>query len=155
MDTEYEINRARQAHNMWIQRGGETGIVGLAILIWFIASVPVDAFRVRRWLTALRARGAIDEDTHEHAHQLSLCVDGLMVPFLLTGFFLSMEDFEALYLVAMLTGCLTTWVRRVRDAADASDRERERAWQAGADAPRAQNPVRGPTALAPRPGRPG
>lgn len=138
MDTEYEINRARQAHNMWIQRGGETGVLGLAILIWFIASVPVDAFRVRRWLTALRARGAIDEDTHEQAHQLSLCVDGLMVPFLLTGFFLSMEDFEALYLVAMLTGCLTTWTRRVTQAADDSDRARERAWQASlAEAPRA------------------
>lgn len=124
MDDEYEVKRARQAHNMWIQRGGETGVVGLLILMWFIASVPVDVFRVRRWLTALRTRGALDDHAFEYAFTLANCLDGLILPYLLTGFFLSMEDFEGLYLVAMLAGCLTTWTRNARDAADAADRAR-------------------------------
>lgn len=122
MDDEYEVKRARQAHNMWIQRGGETGVLGLLILAWYIVSVPVDIFRVRRWLAALRARGKLDEMTHTYAHTLANCVDGLMLPYLLTGFFLSMEDFEGLYLVATLAGCLTTWARRVRDAVETGER---------------------------------
>ena len=112
LDVEYEIKRARQAHNMWIQRGGEAGVLGLLILIWFIASVPVDVFRVRRWLSQLRSRGRIDDETHRYATELANCTDGLILPYLLTGFFLSMEDFEGLYLIAMVAGCLTSWTRR-------------------------------------------
>lgn len=122
MDDEYEINRARQAHNMWIQRGGECGVVGLALLLWFVMSIPVDAFRVRRWLRQLRARKAIDDETWERVNHLANAMDGMLLPYLVTGFFLSMEDFEGLYMLAMLTGCLTNWTRGVRATVAAQDR---------------------------------
>lgn len=118
-DVEYEIHRARQAHNMWVQRGGECGVVGIVLLAWLVLSVPFDVFRVRRWLAELRGRKALDDETYERARALANCLDGLMLPYLLTGFFLSMEDFEGLYLMALLTHCLTNWVRHVRDGAAA------------------------------------
>ncbi len=119
-DFDYEAFQARQAHNMWIQRGGETGVLGVLILLWFVVSIPVDSRRVRRWLVELKDIGKLDEARFRHALLLAYCIEGTLIPYLVTGFFLSMEDFEGLYVLGLVTACLTAWCRHLRAEAGLS-----------------------------------
>lgn len=116
-DVEYEINRARQAHNMWLQRGGETGLLGLAILAALVVSIPLAVRQARGWLTSLQHAGRISDERFDRLCNLTYAIDGTLLPYLLTGFFLSMEDFEGFYLVAVLCGAVVTLIRREYDAA--------------------------------------
>jgi probable O-glycosylation ligase (exosortase A-associated) len=117
---DYEVYQARQAHNMWIQRGGETGVLGALILLWFVLSIPADSRRVRKWLAELKDIGKLDEDRHRRALLLAYCIEGTLIPYLVTGFFLSMEDFEGLYVLGLMTACLTAWCRQMRAEAGLS-----------------------------------
>jgi O-antigen ligase len=126
-DFDFNVHKAYQAHNMWVQRGAEMGLLGLVLLIWLVASVPLDAQRVRRWVEDLKVkRPSYRADEVALAGNLSLLFQGVMVPYLVSAFFLSQEDFEGLYLFGMLTGVLTGWTIRARREAfsDASEMSR-------------------------------
>jgi hypothetical protein len=102
---------------MWIQRGGETGLLGLAILAWLVASIPLAVRQARGWLTALQRAGRLDDERFDRLRNLTYAIDGTLLPYLLTGFFLSMEDFEGFYLVAVLCGAVVALIRTEYDAA--------------------------------------
>jgi hypothetical protein len=117
-DFDFEVHRAFQAHNMWLQRGGESGLLGCLMLLAFIVIIAVDTEWNRRRIQAIRAGprappvGSEDFEALRTAEQTNLMIQGVMLPYLATGFFLSMEDFEALYLFGMLAGALTVWLRK-------------------------------------------
>lgn len=119
-DFDYDVHRAYQAHNMFIQRGGESGLLGLLIFLWILLSVPIDTQRVRRWMMNLKVHRPGFEPTEvERMIHISHLIQGVMLPYAATGVFLSMEDFEALYMFAMLSGGMTHVARQMKKRADA------------------------------------
>lgn len=160
-DFDYYVNEAHEAHNMWFQRGGESGLTGFLILLAFVVSIFLAVRRSRRLLRGLRDMGAgraPPEEELERAHVLANILEGVMIPYLLTAYFLSMEDFEGLYIVGALAGCLQgalvlmTREAEARDALPQSDEapsssgdpaapRRRPPPRRGPRAPLAQNPI--------------
>ena len=114
-DDDYEINSAHQAHNMWVQRAAEAGVFGFLVLVVFVVSVLITSFKMRMRIKRVR------HSEHETALKVATVVEGLMIPYLVTAFFLSQEDFEYLYVIGMLSMCLMSWANRASQEASNAD----------------------------------
>ncbi|MFN3197027.1 MAG: O-antigen ligase family protein [Bradymonadia bacterium] len=109
MDLEWEIYRARQAHNMWVQTGGELGILGIVLLALYIISVLImTRFRIASKIKRIGSRGPPDIDI-KVMRQMLECPFG---PYLITGFFLSMQHFEYIFVLGALATSYNAWLGR-------------------------------------------
>jgi probable O-glycosylation ligase (exosortase A-associated) len=86
----------RTIHSQYLQIAADCGFIGLALYVGVIASVCMDAGRVRR---AIRGR------TDQEASRARSVVDGVetsMLTFCFGGIFLSLETFELPYLLILM-----------------------------------------------------
>ncbi|MBZ0270362.1 putative O-glycosylation ligase, exosortase A system-associated [bacterium] len=92
--------KAREAHNSWVQLGAESGIFALLAYGMLIFA----AFRSFRRID--RRTALLPEVAAERIRALSLAFQGALVGYLVCGFFLSMEDQEFFYLIIALSQLL-------------------------------------------------
>lgn len=113
MDQEWEIYRARQAHNMWVQTGGELGILGIALLALYIITALIQSRFLIRWkIKAIGDRAPPDVDLAT----LQKMLESPFMPYLTTGFFLSMQHFEYIFILGALGTAYNAWLKRYLQA---------------------------------------
>jgi O-antigen ligase len=91
---------AREAHNSWVQLGAECGIVALGSHIMLVLLTLAALLRVRRRLPFL------PEESRRKSAALAGMYEASLIGYLVTGFFLSMEDFEFFYLLVAMAQIL-------------------------------------------------
>lgn len=92
--------RAREAHNSWVQLAAESGM--FAVLAY--GMLILAAFHSFRRIDKRTAQ--LPEEAGNRIRALSLAFQGSMVGYLVCGFFLSMEDQEFFYLLIALSQLL-------------------------------------------------
>jgi O-antigen ligase len=96
----YSRTFAREAHNSWVQLGAESGLIAVGSHIMLVLLTITTLRRVRRRLPLL------PDETRPRSEALAGMYEAALAGYLVTGFFLSMEDFEFFYLLVGLAQIL-------------------------------------------------
>ncbi|NNE44571.1 MAG: putative O-glycosylation ligase, exosortase A system-associated [Gemmatimonadetes bacterium] len=91
---------AREAHNSWVQLGGESGLIAVGSHIMLVLLTGSAVLRIRRRLPYL------PEESEKVTRTLVGCYESALVGYVVTGFFLSMEDFEFFFLLVAMAQIL-------------------------------------------------
>ncbi len=92
--------RAREAHNSWVQLVAECGYPAVIAYGLLVLATIVSTFRVQRRLPQL------PEAARKRAEALNLAYQASLLGYLICGFFLSMEDQEFFYLIVAMAQIL-------------------------------------------------
>lgn len=96
----YGKTHAREAHNSWVQLGAECGLIAVSSHLALVALTIAALVRVRRRLPLL------PEESRRKSEALAGMYEASLIGYLVTGFFLSMEDFEFFYLLVAMAQIL-------------------------------------------------
>lgn len=110
---------AREAHNSWVQLGAECGVIAMGSHLMLAFLTWRSIRRVRRRLPGL------PEQSRRISGMLSGAYEGALVGYLVTGFFLSMEDFEFYYLLVAMAQILDRVTEQRVEELERADRPPE------------------------------
>jgi O-antigen ligase len=96
----YGKTYAREAHNSWVQLGAESGLIAVGSHIMLVLLTLSALLRIRRRLPYL------PDGSREKCEILVGMYEASLVGYLVTGFFLSMEDFEFFFMLVALAQVL-------------------------------------------------
>jgi probable O-glycosylation ligase (exosortase A-associated) len=108
---------AREAHNSWVQLGAECGALAMASHLMLALLTWRAIVRVRRRLPLLPEKSA------RWSGILCGAYEGCLVGYLVTAFFLSMEDFEFFFLLVAMPQVLDRVTEQRVEESRAAERE--------------------------------
>jgi len=91
---------AREAHNSWVQLGAECGVIAMGSHLMLALLTWRSIVRVRRRIPDLPEKSA------RMSSMLAGAYEGCLVGYMVTAFFLSMEDFEFYFLLVAMAQIL-------------------------------------------------
>ena len=95
------------AHNSYIQAGAELGIPGFLLFCTLVAGCIIVPFRLRRRIPDVWGRGSWSE---RFMYQASLFIPLAAIGFAVTSFFVSFAYHDPIYILAAMTGALSSCV---------------------------------------------